>query len=138
MNFVVDASFLARLLLPDEADPATDPIVIGIGNAPLTSPLITQVELMNIMLVSLRRGRITEAEIESLLDRGDRLSLVLQPALSRDQRLETLRLARIYTLTAYDAAYLELAMRLQLPLASLDRQLLAAAKAEDVALALPD
>lgn len=136
MNYVVDASFLARLLLPDDADPQTDPVVIEIGDSETTAPVLVQLELLNILLVSQRRKRISIEQVTSMLGRADKLSMTLQPGLDRIQRSEILRLAQSHSLTAYDAAYLELAMRLKLPLATLDGKLIDAAKAENVPIAL--
>jgi len=56
--------------------------------------------------------------------------VTLQPALTPIQRGDLLNLARKHRLTAYDAAYLELALRLDLPLATVDDRLMRAARAE--------
>lgn len=77
-----------------------------------------------------RRGRITEAETAAFLHALSRFPITVDRSPGED----VLTLARRHGLTACDAAYLELARRDDLPLATLDRQLAAAARAESVRL----
>ena len=136
MKSVVDASFIASLFLPDEASKAGDRIADEIAREGAAAPSLLQLEMTNILLMAHRRKRISGVQFQHLSEALDQLPIALQPALTPKQRAEVLRLAERHGLTAYDAAYLELAMRLSLPLASLDKPLLKATKAEGVAAAL--
>ena len=81
-----------------------------------------------------RRKRSTEAQASAFLARLGRLPIVVDEETDARAWGDTLSLARAQNLSAYDAAYLELAMRCGLPLASLDEKLKAAATAVGVGL----
>jgi predicted nucleic acid-binding protein len=84
--------------------------------------------------MGVRRGRNDAAFRDATLADFELLPIQSDSETERHAWQSTLRLAERYRLTVYDAAYLELAMRRGLPLASLDRELRAAAGAENVAL----
>ena len=90
-------------------------------------------EVSNGVLRAKRRGRVTESEVVYFLSnlRSFNVAIYIWEDLSllHDVR----RLAERHNLTAYDAAYLELAIRARLPLASLDATLITAATIENVA-----
>ena len=134
MKCVIDASFVASLFLPDEAS-ASDRIADEMARDSAAAPSLLQLEMTNILLMARRRKRISGVQLGQLSEAFDQLPVTLHP-LSPQQRSTVLRLAEKHGLTAYDAAYLELAMRLSLPLASLDKPLLKAATAEGVASAI--
>ncbi|MGD1276111.1 MAG: type II toxin-antitoxin system VapC family toxin [Tepidisphaeraceae bacterium] len=136
MKFVIDASFVASLFLPHEASEACDKLANRIAREGATAPGLLQLEVTNILLMAERRKRISGRQLKQLSEAFDRLPVTLQPALTADQRRDVQRLAEKHTLSAYDAAYLELAMRLGLPLASLDESLSEAAADEGVNLAV--
>jgi len=136
MKFVIDASFVASLFLPDEASEACDKLANRIAREGATAPGLLQLEVTNILLMAERRKRISGKQLKQLSEAFDRLPVTLQPALTADQRRDVQRLAEKHALSAYDAAYLELAMRLGLPLASLDESLSEAAADEGVDLAV--
>lgn len=93
------------------------------------APSIWSLEVRNIMIVSERRGRIDVADADTFLRDLDRLPIRLR----HDTDLRTLvSLARKHQLTAYDAAYLELASRTSSTLATLDGSLARAAREEGV------
>jgi len=94
-------------------------------------PQLWWYEVRNTLIVSERRGRLTPVDTSGFLrDLGDMLIEVDQ----EPSDASVLALARTHTLTVYDAAYLELAIRRGLPLATLDKDLLKAAKKERVPL----
>ena len=130
MKLVIDASFIASLLLPDEAaeESATQLEQIREGNA--FTQTLWQLEVANMLLTAERRKRIDASQCARIFEAIDSLPITLQPALTAKQRGDLLHLARKHRLTAYDAAYLELALRLDLPLATIDDHLIAAAEAE--------
>ena len=131
MSFVVDASILAAWFLNEKSDPRVEAAFDTVTRVETRAPILLYYELRNALLVSERRNRITEAMSAAFLRDLALLPIRLElPA--EDASLMTL--ARKRKLTAYDAAYLELAKREALPLATLDRDLEKAAVAEGVAL----
>ena len=88
--------------------------------------------MTNLLLQAERRGRITAADIAVRLQLLAVLPIETGSETHRRAARETLALARAERLTSYDAAYLELAMRRALPLASRDADLLKAAKGQGV------
>ncbi len=136
MKIVIDASFVASLFLPDEASEQTASLAKTLGPNDATAPSLLQLEVTNILLMAQRRKRITGVQLKQLSDAFEKFPVSYQPALTADQRATVLRSAEKHNLTAYDATYLELCMRLGLRLASLDAALVRAAKSEGVKLSL--
>jgi predicted nucleic acid-binding protein len=120
MRFVVDASTALSWCFPDEVT------VLPTDEAVAVVPALWLLEVANGLLVGERRGRITRAQ-------AVRLSECLLAALevqvddASDAFKDVLPLAREYGLSAYDAIYLELAIRWGLPLATVDGKLAASA-----------
>lgn len=126
---VVDASVSASWLFDDEDDPRADQALKSLEDAPGLVPQLWHYEMRNIMLVARRRSRLTQdgmiARISALAD--------LPLETDNDPDLDhALALAEAHTLSFYDALYLELALRRQARLSSLDGRLLEAARAEGV------
>ena len=132
MSFVVDASILAAWFLDEKSDPRVEAAFDTLTRVATRAPILMYYELRNALLVSERRNRITEAMSAAFLRDLALLPIRLAPAPDDDVSLMTL--ARKHRLTVYDAAYLELARREALPLATLDRALEKAAVAEGVPL----
>lgn len=133
-GWVVDSSFALAWGLTDEAASARvarflDRLTLG---DMIWVPSLWWYEVANVLLVAERRGRITEAEALRALElfRSLRLETDSSPSVEALWRLRTA--GKEHGLSAYDAAYLELAMRRQLPLATFDQALLKAAKAAGV------
>lgn len=127
MPFVIDASVAACWLLPDESHAYADAAFNRFPNDTAIAPSLWWFEMRNIFLSSERRGRLNPAIIEQFLSLLNAL-----PIRTDHHPNETvlLTLARRHKLTAYDAAYLELAIREGLALATLDATLIHAAKTE--------
>ena len=87
----------------------------------------------NVLAVSERRQRITSLGSEEFLETLGGLDIRIDQTISLINAKASLPLTRRYGLTAYDAAYLELAKRKALPLATLDKDLLAAASQDGLA-----
>jgi predicted nucleic acid-binding protein len=121
-GLVLDASAAAAWLLPDEDGP-------DIGDGPLHVPWLFWFEIRNILVVAERRGRLEPGIAEAFLEALDLLGPEVDALPSST---EVLRLARDHRLTAYDAAYLELARRRTLPLATRDAALARAARSAGV------
>ena len=129
MPVVVDASIAAAWCFPDEDDPAADAALDRLATEGAVVPALWCFEIRNILVVNERRGRVDAAETaESLVDlRGLPVRIDREP----DSEI-VMALARKHKLTAFNAAYLELARRLGAVLATLDRALALAAAAEGI------
>ncbi len=132
MKWVLDASFLAALFLPDEMSDKAAALARDLVKDESAAPALLQLELTNILIAACRRKRISPAQLQQLSQAFDQLPIVYHAPLTAAQRAEVLRLAEKHDLTAYDAANLELAMRLGVPLVCLDKSLICAASAEGV------
>ena len=131
MPFVLDASVAASWCFRDEAAAAADAAMNRLPRDHATVPALWWFEVRNILIVNERRGRIEPADSDMFLNDLARLPIRIDR--SPDERL-VVALARKHRLTAYDAAYLDLAVRLTAPMATLDRALSDAARAEGLEL----
>jgi len=127
MPFVLDASIPACWALQDEQDSRADAAFVRMKTEEAVVPSLWWFEIRNILLINERRKRITESDTGVFLRdlAGLRVRIDREP----DENV-VLTLARTHRLSVYDAAYLELAVRQAIPLATLDAQLTAAARAE--------
>lgn len=94
------------------------------------------VEVVNVLLMAERRGRIGTADLDLFMTELSGFAVASERAPSMLAATTVRSLAVQHRLTAYDAAYLELALRRRLPLATLDTDLASAARAENVPLLL--
>jgi predicted nucleic acid-binding protein len=131
MTFVLDASVTMSWYLTNEASAAGELAFDRLGATGAAVPILWWFEVRNALVANERRGRLDAAATVGILTHLDSLPIRLDVA---QQSEELLALARDHRLTVYDAAYLELARRLDAPLATLDRQLAAAARAAAVPL----
>lgn len=128
MEWVLDASVTVGWCFEDERTPHLEGLLDRLRDSPAVVPQMWSLEVANVLILAVRRRKITVAE------RSEFLKMLNSHPIHTD--LETsdiafgsiLTLADKYQLTSYDAAYLELAMRLGIPLATLDTHLRAAAK----------
>ena len=100
------------------------------------APQAWPVEALNLLLVAERRGRISAPLRARLAGFLQALPITIDTAMAERAWTATAPLAERYRLTAYDAAYLEVALRLALPLATTDAALVAAAREAGVGLEL--
>lgn len=127
-GFVADASAVLPWRFADEATHWSEALLERVQSGEeVRGPAHWPIEVANALLVAQRRGRVTADKIgEFIEDLGD-LPIRLEPP-NEPARWHTLiALAEQHRLTAYDAAYLELAGRVHLPLATLDGDLRRAA-----------
>jgi predicted nucleic acid-binding protein len=129
--FVVDASIVASWCFPDESHPNAEAAFRRIADETALAPALLWFEFRNLLLMGERRNRLSESQVASSL--RDVNELPIDVDIYPDESI-VLRLARTYRLTVYDAVYLELAQRKELPLATLDKALINAAHAENVIL----
>jgi predicted nucleic acid-binding protein len=119
------------LVFPDETSAIADLAFDRLDGAAAIVPALWWFEVRNLLLVNERRGRLGAAGTAEFLADLGRLPIDSD----RDPGSgAVLGLARAHGLTVYDAAYLELALRADAPLATLDQQLVRAARAAKVAL----
>lgn len=131
---VLDASAALTWCFEDEHTDFGDRLLDAVQRSGAMVPALWHVEVANVLLSALRRGRIDGAEIDHLSGLFERLPLQTE-ALNPDQvRQGVLTLARRHGLTVYDACYLDLALRRALPLATLDDALQRAARETGVEL----
>jgi predicted nucleic acid-binding protein len=134
MPFVVDVSVAAAWMLPDENEEAAEDLLYRLPGATALVPSLFWHEARSVMLTAERRGRIAAGEAIAAMSRLRRLPLE-DAGVGQDTNV--LALAARHQLRAYDASYLALAVDSALPLATLDRRLAAAARAEGIATADP-
>jgi predicted nucleic acid-binding protein len=131
---VVDASVALSWCFDDEASPATEAVLDQVRQEGGVVPNLWHLELANVLLRAERRGRNIPEGITARLEYVGRLPITTDTETAGRAWREVLALARAEGLTTYDAAYLELAVRRGLPLATKDEALLGAAKKVGVAI----
>ena len=95
-------------------------------------PNLWHLEATNVLLGAEKRKEITIGEVEGFISQLESLPIQVDPLTYHQSFSRTLALGRAYNLSSYDAAYLELAIREGIPLASLDKNLIKAAKKSEV------
>jgi predicted nucleic acid-binding protein len=130
MAFVVDASIAGAWLLPDEENTLAELAMTRMAEEDAVAPDLLRHEIRSILLSAEKRERISADFVHSALARFRGLPLKFA---GPGDDTEVVRLSRKYRLSAYDAAYLALALLEQLPIATLDRRLAEAGRAEGVA-----
>jgi predicted nucleic acid-binding protein len=137
MSFVLDAS-VALLWLVPESNPAgvdySSVALKALKESQAIVPSLFALEVANVVAKIESKGIVTEADSQRFITLLGRLNIVTDPATAVRALGETLNLARRYQLSAYDAAYLELALRSGLPLATLGAGLAKAATTAGVPL----
>lgn len=128
MSLVVDASMALAWVLPDEKSDFADAVLDRVVTQGAVAPMLWKLEVANVLRMAVRRQRCTDEFETSALRRLDRLAVIMDRETDMHAWRATRQLATRHELTIYDACYLELAKRRELPLATLDRNLAAAAK----------
>lgn len=136
-GFVLDVSVTMAWCFQDEASSATWAILDRLQDEGAVVPALWPFEVANVLLIAERRKRTTAAQAGAFIEQLLRLPVRIEEQTMPRILHETYGLGRSSALTAYDASYLELAIRSRLPLATTDRALTAAAKEAGVAV-LPD
>lgn len=134
MSLVLDSSVTLAWLYTDELTPATQQVFDHVTAAGAWVPSLWRLEVANSLQSGVRRGRISVEFRDAALTDLALLNIASDPDTDTFAWSATLRLAERCGLTLYDAAYLELSQRLDLPLATLDQELRAAGDALGVTL----
>ena len=134
---MIDASTALAWCFPDESSDYADSVLVALEGKTILVPAVWSLEIANAVLVGERKKRLRQPEILRFITLLESLSVLqdIQPA--SDHVNNVLPLAREYSLSAYDAAYLELSIRNGAPLATLDDRLEKAAKQAGVAIFVP-
>jgi predicted nucleic acid-binding protein len=126
-SFVIDASIALSWCFEDEASSGVEHLLDALVDSRATAPSIWPLEISNALVMSERKGRLTNEATLNALAKLARLGVSIDTTTHERAMNEIMRLAKAERLTAYDAAYLELAIRRALPLATLDSELISAA-----------
>lgn len=133
MALVVDASMVVAWFVVGQATAHTRKVLARAGREPLYAPPLLQIELANALVKLAHRRKITPGAIGDILSAFEALDLVIDKTPPTARTIASM--CRRYALSAYDATYFELAMRLGLPLAAKDAPLIEAARKAGVVLA---
>jgi|SRR5580700_1053516 predicted nucleic acid-binding protein len=134
MSLVLDSSITVAWLYREEATKAVDEIFENLIETSAWVPALWHLEVANVLQIGIRRQRHAADFRDRMLSDLSDFSIRVDPETHRQAWGPTARLAELHRLTLYDAAYLELALRRGLPLATLDEDLRTAAEAEGVPL----
>lgn len=126
-SFVLDCSVTMSWCFEDESDVYSESVMDRLGECEAVVPWIWTLEVANALITAERRARMTEADTSRFLRLLAGMPILMDvtpPAKTMD---DLIALGRTHGLSAYDAAYLDAAMREALPIATLDAGLKAAA-----------
>jgi predicted nucleic acid-binding protein len=124
---VLDASVALAWCFDDETTVATREVLRRLDTDTAIAPSLLLLEIANVLALAERRKRISPSRVTEFVELIGTLAIEIEEQTSFRALHDVLNLARGEALTAYDASYLELAMRLGLPLASKDAALRQAA-----------
>ena len=132
---VIDASIALSWCFDDEASPDTEVLLERVRDNGAVVPSLWHIEIGNILLQAEKRGRIVISDVGVRLDLLAALPILTdQESITRLWR-DILVIARVEGLTTYDATYLELAVRRELPLLTKDKELAKAGRRRGIEVA---
>ena len=129
MEIVVDASVAAAWFLPDEQNDAADQVMAGLQGSPARASSLFWFQVRSLFVMAEKRGRLKPGE--AALSMTQLRSLPILDAGSGSD-WQVIALSHRHGLSGHDASYLAVAIQEQLPLATLDKKLSTAARAESV------
>ena len=130
MRFVLDNSVVVGWFLEDQATPYTDVVSVLLEQDQAVVPALWELEFANVLRTACCKQRLTADEAHQVIEQICALPILIDR--ETPGPAELLALALRYNLSSYDAAYLELALRLQIRIATKDEPLRAAAEAAGV------
>jgi len=134
---VVDASTALAWCFPDETNAISEGLLLALRGQALIVPAIWSLEIANVVLIAERRGRLKSHHVQRFLELLAGLNISEQSQSVGDSVRNVLPLAHKHNLTAYDAAYLDLAVRQSAPLATFDGKLQKACRAAGIPIFMP-
>ena len=126
--FVLDCSIAMAWLFNDEATPKTEALLIRLTTETALVPAWWFIEITNVLAMSERKGRITPSQSNAFIADLGKLGIERDDEAPHRAFTYLLAMCRTHRLTSYDAIYLDLAVRRNLPLATLDDDLRKTAK----------
>ena len=127
-RFVVDNSVVMGWCFESEGNRYAETVLESLEAGEALVPAIWPLEVGNVLLVAERKKRLSEASVVRFLALVSSLPITVEQETPERMLREIVSLARAYELSTYDASYLDLAMRLGLPMATQDASLIRAAK----------
>ena len=134
MSLVIDSSITLAWFFEDERTDRADVVMRQVAKGGAVVPSLWRLEIANALQSAVRRKRINAAFRDASIADLSSFPIAVDSETDRHAWGTTLTLAERCRLTLYDAAYLELAQRLRLPLASLDQELRVACRVLRIAL----
>ena len=133
-SYVLDVSATLAWCFEDEATRDSNSLLLGAEFSTILVPGLWHIELINVLLQAERRKRLTMVQISDFLDLVGGIEIQTDPEQIDIASRSLIDLARRHQLTAYDATYLDLAIKRGIPLATRDKALMRAAPAAGVEL----
>lgn len=137
-GLVIDASVSAGWFLEDQASAYTDVVLDRVAHAGARVPSLWPYEMANLLTTAARRGRLDEDRLAHIHAALAALPVHVDEIEPPSLMPSLVRIARTHRLSAYDAAYLELALRTGSSMATRDAALRAAAENAGVTVFAPD
>ncbi len=134
----MDASVALAWAFPDEASDYAEEVLVALNGLTIVVPALWTIEITNAVLVAERRKRVAQPEVRRFVELLRELTVVMDSQTVAESIRNILPLGREHGLSAYDAAYLDVAMRHDAPLATLDRVLRKAGRKAGVEIFLGD
>ena len=134
-TFVLDNSVAMRWLLASNKvsdQRYAESVLRSLANAEAVVPNLWHLEAANVLLSAANRKELEISAVERFTVQLENLPITVDTLTANQVFGHTMSLAKAYRLSSYDAAYLELALRENLPLATLDKHLLKAARRSDI------
>lgn len=133
-HYVLDCSVTMAWCFEDEVCDYTETALDLLDDKGAIAPAIWPLEVTNVLLMASKRKRLPPAKAAAFIDRLSDLPIYVANSKALSSVSSILNLGHELDITSYDASYLELAMTKNLPLATLDKKLIAAAKKAGIAL----
>ncbi|MDX8390521.1 MAG: type II toxin-antitoxin system VapC family toxin [Mariprofundaceae bacterium] len=131
---MLDNSIVMAWCFEDESNTVADVVLESLEQSRAIVPAIWSLEVGNVLLVAERRGRLSEADSVRFLSMLSSLPIHSESETRQRAMSDIFSLAREHQMSTYDASYLDLAMRQGLPIATLDKKLMHAAKRSQVSI----
>jgi predicted nucleic acid-binding protein len=129
MHYVIDCSFSSALFLPDEKSDDVRKFFLNLQKDDLIHvPLLWWYETNNVLNISVKRKRLSHADVLNILDLAGQLKLETDSEYGNDFSKKLFELSQVYSISSYDGVYLELSIRKKAKLKTLDNELITAAK----------
>ena len=138
-RFVMDNSVAMRWLLASEKksdQTYAEAVLKTLVDVYATVPNLWHLEAANVLITAEKRAELETGDVERFIAQLESLPIQVDPMTAHQGFSRTLSLSKAYKLSSYDAAYLELAIREGLPIATLNKDLLKAAKKANVTIYL--